>query len=360
METHDSFCITPNNKDEYYEDLNNEQQNSPVNPLLARKYSVASNSSNYSVRVRNEYIGYIFGTIGIFFQAFGTFYTKIMQRVYPDDFHTIQFLLIRALMLLCLAFFHSYYTQHKIEKFFDLKQKFWFFIRTNVNFFAVSTFTMSLWYLRTSTAQILSTLTPLVVLVLSYFVLKEKLHLRYLIGTLMCLTGAIIIVSNEKKAGNNNNNKNKNNNSFISANTLIGVGFGLINCVAMALVNVSNKILVKNKILIDTQMFYVGIATFSYSFICLMFDFKFSKKFGLNFMYFTHGLTFYGFNLFFNEALKRAPLAKLIIIQYLNVVFIFILIFLFLNEKIFFSDILGAAIMMSYMIYNTMNPLKSK
>ena len=57
-------------------------------------------------------------------------------------------------------------------------------------------------------------------------------------------------------------------------------------------------------------MFYVGIATFSYSFICLMFDFKFSKKFGLNFMYFTHGLTFYGFKLFFNEALKRATLAK--------------------------------------------------
>ena len=69
-------------------------------------------------------------------------------------------------------------------------------------------------------------------------------------------------------------------------------------------------------------------------------------------MYFTHCLTFYGFKLFFNEALKRAPLAKLIIIQYLNVVFIFILAFLFLNEKIFFSDILGAAIMMSYMIYN--------
>ena len=104
----------------------------------------------------------------------------------------------------------------------------------------------------------------------------------------------------------------------------------------MALVNVANKILVKNKILIDTQMFYIGIATFSYFFICLMFDFKFSKKLGLNFIYFTHGLTFYGFNLFFNEALKRAPLAKLIIIQYLNVVFIFILAFLFFLKKFFF------------------------
>ena len=188
--------------------------------------------------------------MGVFFQAFGTFYTKIMQRVYPNDFHTIQFLLIRALMLLCLAFFHSYYTKHKIEKFFELKQKFWFFIRTNVNFFAVSTFTMSLWYLRTSTAQILSTLTPLVVLVLSYFVLKEKLHLRYLVGTLMCLTG-----------GNNNNKYNKNN-YFISVKSLIGVDFGLIICVAMALVNVSNKILVKNKILIVPQMLYFGIAKF--------------------------------------------------------------------------------------------------
>ena len=123
-------------------------------------------------------------------------------------------------------------------------QKFWFFIGTNVNFFAVSTFTISLWYLRTSTSQILSTLTPLVILVLSYFVLKEKLHLRYLVGTLMCLTGAIIIEGNEKKAGNSNNKYNKNN-YFISVNT-----------------NVSNKILVKNKILIVTQMLYFGIVKF--------------------------------------------------------------------------------------------------
>ena len=57
-------------------------------------------------------------------------------------------------------------------------------------------------------------------------------------------------------------------------------------------------------------MFYVGIATFSYSFICLIFDFKFSTIFWINLMYFTHCLTFYGFKLFFNEALKRATLAK--------------------------------------------------
>jgi drug/metabolite transporter (DMT)-like permease len=385
MDTHDSFCITPNNKEEYYYELNNNNNNNNnldnnnnnninINPLLSRKFSIASNSSNYSTRVKNEYIGYLFGTIGIFFQAFGTFYIKIMQKIYPNDFHTIQFLLIRALMLLTLAFFHSYKTNHKIEKFLEINQKFWFFIRTNVNFLAVSTFTMSLWYLRTSTAQIISTLTPLVVLVLSYFVLKENLHLRYLIGTFMCLTGAIIIISNERKTNNNNNKNlnnnlnnnlnenlnNNNNNNFISIKTLIGVGFGIVNCIAMALVNVSNKILVKNKIAIDTQMFYVGIATFSYSFICLVFDFKFCMKFWLNFMYYTHGLTFYGFNLFFNEALKRAPLAKLIIIQYLNVVFIFVLAFLFLHEKIFFSDILGAAIMISYMVYNAMNPLKTK
>ena len=37
MDTHDSFCITPNNKDDFYEDLNNEQQNAPQNPLLTKK-----------------------------------------------------------------------------------------------------------------------------------------------------------------------------------------------------------------------------------------------------------------------------------------------------------------------------------
>ena len=69
---------------------------------------------------------------------------------------------------------------------------------------------------------------------------------------------------------------------------------------------------------------------------------------------------FYLGNILYNKALQFAPLSKLVLIQYLNVVFVFILAFIFLHETIYFTDILGAGIMISYMAYNSYYPLPPK
>ena len=51
-------------------------------------------------------------------------------------------------------------------------------------------------------------------------------------------------------------------------------------------------------------------------------------------------------------------LSKTSIIQYSKIVFVFILSTIFLGQKVFFSDIVGSVIIVSFMIYHMMNPVK--
>ena len=77
-------------------------------------------------------------------------------------------------------------------------------------------------------------------------------------------------------------------------------------------------------------------------------------------MYLLHGIFFYLSNVALNSALKYCPLSKIILIQYLNIVYIFILSFIFLHGKIFFTDLLGACFIIGFMLYNSYYPLPSK
>ena len=185
---------------------------------------------------------------------------------------------------------------------------------------------MALWYLRASTTQIIHSLHPIILLILSYFILKEKYYPRYAVGIIMCLIGSTLIVSNEHKANSSSSSKE---NSF--SDTLKG-----------------------------TQMIYVGLTTMSYSFIFILCFGGVVFKGGYLLMCMCHGIFFYFANITYNRALQLAPVSKIIIITFLQIVFVFILAHLFLNEYIFFSDILGAVIMFSYLIYNACYPIKDK
>ena len=305
--------------------------------------------------LKNEYYGMALATLATFFQAFGAFYTKVIQRVYPTKFHTVQFLFLRSFTILILSLFHNYYFQTHILRPKEIKLPFWFFIRTNVNFFGMAFFTMSIWYLRSSTAQIIATLAPIIVFILSYFILREKFYMRYIYGLIICICGSSIIVLNEKKVNNSNNIT-----THTFKETLTGVFFGIINIFLLALVLVANKILANNKIAIGTQMFYVAISTMTYSSIYSIIFGGVVLDPGLLFMCAIHGIFFYLGNVTNNKALQKAPLSKLIIFNYLQIIFVFLLAYIFLNEKIFFTDIIGTIIILSYMIYNSLNPLPVK
>ena len=70
-----------------------------------------------------------------------------------------------------------------------------------------------------------------------------------------------------------------------------------------------------------------------------------------------HGLFVYLYYICYNRALQLAQVNKIVVITYLQIVFVFILGNIFLGEKIYETDIIGTLLMLSYMIYNVLNPI---
>ena len=107
-------------------------------------------------------------------------------------------------------------------------------------------------------------------------------------------------------------------------------------------------------------MLYVGISTFFYSLIFTAIFRDVCLKIGFLILCLFHGFFFYLGNFFANEAYKRIQISKVIIFNYLQIVFVIILSLIFLKEPIFFTDILGFSLIIGYLIYNTLNPLPKK
>ena len=340
--------------------LQNIEQNNNSNDIKSKNNllitdQLQNNLINKTQIPNEENLGMLCSLISNFFIAFGTFWTKIVQINYPEDFKTIQFLFLRSISIIFFALFHTHLTKVPLINPLTLNLKLWFFIRTNINFFGVCAFTLCLWYLRSSTAQILFSLSPIVVFVLSYFILEEKLYWRYAIGTIICIIGSIFIISNERKSKETSGEKNKDFHDIF-----IGTSLGVINIFCVAFVVTANKILVNNRVPIGTQMLYVGISTFFYSVIFTLIFRDVCLKSGFLILCLFHGLFFYLGNFFANEAYKRIQISKVIIFNYMQIVFVIILSLIFLKEPIFFTDILGFLLIVGYLIYNTLYPLPKK
>ena len=58
------------------------------------------------------------------------------------------------------------------------------------------------------------------------------------------------------------------------------------------------------------------------------------------------------------EALSIMPINKFIPMNYLRVVFIFIFGFIILGEHVFFTDIIGSALIVGFQVYNVCYPVK--
>ena len=289
---------------------------------------------------------------------------KYIEKTYPEYFETIPFLFIRALMIISLATSTSYFTKERILRPSEIKFKLPFFIRTNFNFFAVSLFTISIWYLRVSTVQIISSLNPIIVTYLSVILLKEKFYNRYIVGIILCLIGSLIIINNEKKQSNEvkikGEENNENNNGGFTSGMIKGIlccfGSTLINCA----VDICNKVLAKNKIPITTQLFYLGFFTLTYSLLYIIIVWRIKICIPYVLLSFLQGTLFYIANSTFNFGIQRIDLSKAAPISYTKVVFVLLLGGFLLGENIYFTDFVGAGLIISYMLYNIRYPLIDK
>lgn len=321
--------------------------------------------------IKNDNFGIILILLCNLSRACNSLLIKYIQRKYNNIYHTIPFLFYRAIFLFFLSQIITTIKGEHILWPSEIKAKLFFFLRTNLNFFGVQLNITAIWYLRVATVQIISSLNPLVTTFMSIFILKEQFYIRYAVGIITCLIGSLFIVLNEKKGNNdassesnseelvNEEEKNKEKKKYggFSLGTLFGLTLAFIDIFFVSTVELANKVLANNRVPIHTQVFYVAINTMGYSLIYLFFTQQWYITGGYAVLVFFQAILFYVGNFFFNAGLKYIDLAKSAPLTYSRVVFVLILGFIILGEKVYITDIFGTCLILGYMVYNLYFPI---
>ena len=306
---------------------------------------------------RRERLGLVYCISAQFFWTLNNVILKFITRNYKTTFTNKSYLVSRGLAIILIAYICGNHFDGKIYKLsdFDPQIKKCLLIRANLSFFGMSFWLLAVYFLRISTCQIIASLSPIFIIFLGVFFLNEKYYHRYAFGVILGIVGSCIIILNENKLANNQ--KKENNNSSLS-DVVIGLMSMAANIIITGIIWVVNKIMATRKISLYAQLFYFGIFHFSYGFLWMLFTFDFNYSLGYLLLCGSQAILFFLGNYYNYLGLKLIDLNKISIIQYTSIVFVLILGILLLREKIFFSDVIGSAIIVSFMIYHALNPIR--
>ena len=302
---------------------------------------------------KDEILGIIYSLLTEFIWTLNSVSLKYITKNYRSIFKNKSFIFASRLSTLIISFILGKLKDGKIYSLseFTPQIKRCILIRANLSFFSMCFWTIAVFYLRITTCQIISTLSPILIITFSVIFLKEKYHSRYAYGILFGIIGSITIVLNEKKIKANKKDSN-------IYEILIGIIAILINISLSGINSVSNKIMAKNKISIYTQMFYLGIFHCLYSFLWMLFTWDFDYTLGYFVLSSSQSILFFVANYFMFCSHKMIDLSKTSLFQYTKVVFVFILGLLILGEKTFLTDIIGSSIIVGFMSYHLLHPIK--
>ena len=337
---------------------NNIDDNTNKKEILSPKNSFQERFSEkisiISITLKKEKIGMLYCLLAHFLWTSNSIYLKYLTQYFGQKFKNKTFLFSRGLMTVLISYFLGLYQECKILKLTELPKNILkaLLIRMNFNFFSMSIWVVSVRYLRISTCQIISTLSPIIIIFFSILFLNEKFFPRYTYGIFFGILGSVITILNENKIPVVEEKQSK------AYEIFIGVLCNFLSMITGGIEGVCNKIMAKEKTPITSQMFYAGISHCFYSFFWMLItnDFDYTVKYFL--MCMGHAILFFGGFFFFNKGLQIIDLSKTSIIQYSKIVFVFILGTIFLGQKVFFSDILGSSIIVGFMIYHVLHPVK--
>ena len=343
-----------NNKDLDNLNIDNTNKKEDLPHKNSIKEKISERLSIISSTLKKEKTGMLYCLLAHFLWTFNSIYLKYLTQYFGNKFKNKTFLFSRGLMTILISYFLGLYHEGKILKLTELPKNILIalLIRMNFNFFSMSIWVVSVRYLRISTCQIISTLSPIIIIFFSIIFLKEKYFARYTYGIIFGILGSVIIILNENKVPVVEEKQSK------AYEIFIGVLCNFLSITTGGIEGVCNKIMAREKTPITSQLFYVGCSHCFYSFFWMLFtnDFDYTTKYF--FMCMGHGILFFSGFFFFNKGLQIIDLSKTSIIQYSKIVFVFILGSIFLGQQVFFSDILGSSIIVGFMIYHVTNPVK--
>jgi drug/metabolite transporter (DMT)-like permease len=241
------------------------------------------------------------------------------------------------------------YRKIHIKTLSEQKHLKWFLLRNATAFIFISCWIKMYSYFRVSTISVVCGTGPLIIIILSVFLLGEKFYFRYIIGVFLCILGSSVIIFNDKHP--------ESKAQILNDNVFVGILYAISNISLYSLSMIGQKVLTKEKMDIDLQNYYFGIYNAVPSLVVYIFS---GEIFSINIYYSlyvtTNGLIFYLANYLTTICLRYIAISKFQPITYLGIVFTFILSAIILGEPIFFTDLIGAAIIIGFQYYNFQYP----
>ena len=103
-------------------------------------------------------------------------------------------------------------------------------------------------YFRVSTISVIGGTTPILVIIISVFLIGEKFYIRYLLGVILCIFGSAIIIFNDRKP--------EAKTQILDDNLFVGILLSITNISLVAFSLVGQKVLTKEGMDIHLQNFY--------------------------------------------------------------------------------------------------------
>ena len=310
--------------------------------------------------LKSEYYYLGINALSVITNGINHFHFKYMKQSIGEGYDEYSFTIWRCLFILMVNYCFMRFKNETMTPFSQLKNNIWFWVRVIIQFVALQTMLMLISFFRVSTATCFISMAPLAIVVMSCMLLGEKFFMRYIYGIFICFGGVLLIVMNEKKEGSTGEDT-KVKDSPTLYTLVCGFLCGCAQLLAVAVHRVSCKVLVKQKIDMNTQLMYPSFACIVLSFIFIpLCGREFKCGFWLIFHSGLNCLLWLLSTILILVSFKGIELVKTTAIGYLNIVTVFILGVLFLGETIYLTDVLGSLLILGFNIYNTMYPPKDE
>ena len=193
--------LTNNNKDLENLNIDNTNKKEDLTHKNSIKEKISERLSIISSTLKKEKNGMLYCLLAHFLWTSNSIYLKYLTQYFGNKFKNKTFLFSRGLMTILISYFLGLYQEGKILKLTELPKNILraLLIRMNFNFFSMSIWVVSVRYLRISTCQIISTLSPIIIIFFSIIFLHEKYFARYTYGIIFGILGSVIIILNENK-----------------------------------------------------------------------------------------------------------------------------------------------------------------
>lgn len=298
---------------------------------------------------KKEYYGLIITIIGHFFLALNQLQLKTFSKWFKSCYTQNNLLAYRSISTVLISYYFIVKKKQTIPKLTEINNKFWFICRECMAYIILLLYLETVTYFRVSTVQCIYGVHPIVVLLLSIVIINEDFYWRYVVGMILSFFGSLLILLNEVQPEQRKQNDNK--------SMFFGIIFAGGYMITLCFSKFAQKILCKDRITAEVQTFYLGVFTFIPSAFFLMFDFKLGS-----FVYIiyclSNGVIFTIVNFCCTEALNNLAISKYLPLTYFATVFIFILGWVVLGERVYFTDIIGSLLIVGFQVYNACLPNK--